>query len=227
MPEDRAPCRDFERGVCTRGDNCKYFHPEGATPAEGAKLPICKDFQNQGCDRFKCKFLHITQEEEVVYKTTGVLPVHGGRAENMSRPVFPGNDVCKDFMNGKCDRGSRCKYMHLPDANGQMDEMYGKRSRMGGLYGGVNDAGMVEENEVLRCKITDLQNEIRSLRQMNDTLYDQNARYRSQLQKGNITALGGPYDTVYPQYSQVTYPTISPSIPTSAAALSAYSTRPF
>ena len=31
-------CRDFEKGNCSRGNRCKYFHP---------KLKICRDFQNK------------------------------------------------------------------------------------------------------------------------------------------------------------------------------------
>jgi len=224
MPEDRPPCRDFQRGVCTRGDNCRYFHPETATLAEDVKPPICKDYQNSTCDRMKCKFLHITQNEEAVFKATGMLPEHGGRAENIPRQSSViNNDICKDFLNGKCDRGARCKYVHETDPKILIREMYGKRSRaMANSY----DGGLFEENEMLRCKITELQKEVISLRQMNDTLYDQNTKYRSQLHKGTVPAMAA-YDTVYPQYP-VVYPTITSSVPVSAGSpLSAYSARPF
>jgi len=224
MPEDRPPCRDFQRGVCTRGDNCRYFHPESATLAEDVKPPICKDFQNNLCDRMKCKFMHLTQKEEAVFKATGILPEHGGRAENIPRQPhgMVSNDICKDFLNGKCDRGTRCRYVHETDPKILMREMYGKRSRIMATY----DSSLYEENEMLRSKIAELQKEIISLRQMNDTLYDQNTKYRSQLHKGNIPPMGA-YDTVYPQFP-VIYPAITSSVPaTSGSPLSAYSARPF
>jgi len=225
MPEDRPPCRDFQRGVCTRGDNCRYFHPEATTLAEDVKPPICKDFQNNMCDRMKCKFMHLSQKEEAVFKATGILPEHGGRAENIPRQPhgIVSNDICKDFLNGKCDRGTRCRYVHETDPKILMREMYGKRSRvMATSY----ESSLYEENEMLRSKITELQKEVISLRQMNDTLYDQNTKYRSQLHKGSIPPMG-TYDTVYPQFP-VIYPAITSSVPaTSGSPLSAYSARPF
>jgi len=172
----------------------------------------------------KCKFLHITQKEESLYKATGRLPEHGGRAESVPRQVpVVSNDICKDFLNGKCDRGARCKYVHETDPKILMREMYGKRSRaMVAPY----DGGLVDENEMMRCKITELQKEVMSLRQMNDTLYDQNTKYRLQLHKGNIGM--GPYDAMYPpQYSPVVYPTITSSVTTTVSPLSPYSARPF
>ena len=83
MDMKKNECRDFMRGVCGRGNNCKFFHPPHVNPMtqHQEKLPICKDFQNKGCDRVKCKFLHITQQEEVEYDSTGNLPAHGGRSD--------------------------------------------------------------------------------------------------------------------------------------------------
>jgi len=94
---------------------------------------------------------------------------------------------------------------------------------MGASY----ESSLYEENEMLRCKITELQKEVMSLRQMNDTLYDQNTKYRSQLHKGSVPPMGPAYDTVYPQFP-VVYPAITSSVQaTSGSPLSAYSARPF
>ena len=193
--EERSPCRDFERGVCNRGDKCKYYHPEGSSPSENAKLPICKDFQNKGCGRIKCKFLHITVDEEAEYNKSGSLPDHGGRPEkNAARISFQGKEVCKDFLNNICDRGANCRYMHVSERELQLEQttngtaipgmlgsLYGKRRR-DDFGGGVSDASvLMDENEMLKRKITDLQKEVIDLREVNDTLYDQNTRYRTQL----------------------------------------------
>lgn len=195
--EGKSECRDFVRGVCNRGASCKFFHPPNAMSIKKeTKLPICKDFQNKGCDRQKCKFLHITQKEEEQYNMTGILPDHGGRPDKVRSMGGRGNipaavDVCKDFLNGICQRGSRCKFRHISEQQHQAEmggPMYGKRRRDD--YGGDPGDYMAyqEENEMLRRKITDLQRQVMDLRQMNDTLYEQNNRYRSQLRMSQTTA---------------------------------------
>lgn len=35
---------------------------------------FCHDYQNSGCRRALCKFIHCTREEEEYYKQTGHLP---------------------------------------------------------------------------------------------------------------------------------------------------------
>lgn len=211
MPEERSVCRDFERGVCSRGDKCKYFHPEGVAPAESSKLPICKDYQNKGCGRFKCKFLHVTAEEEAEYNRTGQLPDHGGNPEQVAQQ-FEDSEICRDFIHGKCDRGPRCKFSHPDD--GSESARYGKRPRGGGeeFYGPPppyhHDGHLFDENQHLKKKIADLQREVNELRHMNDTLYAQNSKYRSQIQqKGSAPAPSATYVSgysavVYPHYNQ-------------------------
>lgn len=232
--DERAPCRDFERGVCNRGDKCKYYHPEGVSPPENAKLPICKDFQNKGCGRFKCKFLHITLDEEAEYNKTGNLPEHGGRPEKMASNLsFQGKEICKDFLNNICDRGSRCRFLHISERELQMEQANGASMGMlGGMYGkrrrddfGVvadSSAAMMEENEMLKRKITELQRQVLDLRQMNDTLYDQNTRYRNQL-RGNPTIpdANQPADAYKTAYSARVPAAVAP-----AAATDMMATRP-
>lgn len=199
--EERVPCRDFERGVCSRGEKCRYYHPEGVNPLENGKLPICKDFQNRGCDRFKCKFLHITVEEEAEYNRSGSLPSHGGRAEKGANISPDGREVCKDFLNNMCDRGSRCKFSHSP-VDVRLDPSYGKRFRNEyAILPPGTSPNLIEENELLRRKITELQKQVLELRQMNDTLYNQNAQYRAQLHGNHPTlAPGGQSPAAAPAY---------------------------
>jgi len=215
MGDSRANgiCRDYQRGVCNRGQNCKFHHPEGAEPTNH-KLPICKDYQNKGCDRIKCKFLHITSEEEAEYMRTGVLPEHGGHPQSAPASSI-GKDVCKDFLNNICNRGSKCKFQHIP-----VDDFPPERPTYSAAYGkrrrddySVHDSmsPLADENEMLRRKITDLQRQVLDLRQMNDTLYDQNTRYRNQL-RGQPSA--DPYAA-----KPVSYP---PAATSSAVSRSIY-----
>jgi len=232
--DERSPCRDFERGVCNRGDKCKYYHPDGIAASENAKLPICKDFQNKGCTRPKCKFLHITVDEEADYNKTGSLPDHQGQPDKIPGNLqFRGQEVCKDFLNSICDRGSRCRYMHISERDMEMDQvnnsgslailggMYGKRRRDD--FGNVTEqstAGLMEENEMLKRKITDLQRQVIDLRQMNDTLYDQNTRYRTQLRGTPVPDASQTVDL----YTKTAYPTRVPAANAAAAATDIMST---
>ncbi|XP_057313030.1 zinc finger CCCH domain-containing protein 10-like [Hydractinia symbiolongicarpus] len=219
MAEDKRAkgvCRDFERGVCNRGTSCKFYHPEGGTGGPDQKLPICKDFQNKGCDRAKCKFLHITQEEEQEYNMTGVLPEHGGHPQP-AKANFNKNDVCKDFLNNTCQRGNRCKFRHVTESEYQMERSYGGDGGGYGMYGkrrrdefdtSADYGSLMQENEMLRRKITDLQRQVLDLRQMNDTLYDQNTRYRNQLRGAQVSASAATTD---PYAKPLTYPAVAPS----------------
>jgi len=152
-------CRDFDNGKCTRGDRCKFFHP---------KLQICKDFQNKTCDRDRCKFLHVTREEEETYDSSGVLPDHIDKEE-----------------------GKRKRIMEPGYGDGGR---YGKRLRGDGFYppmgaGGPTSPALMQDNKMLKAKVTDLQRQVMDLRQMNDTLYEQNTIYRNQLRGVTTTSV--------------------------------------
>jgi len=193
--KENGNCRDFERGVCFRGNKCKFFHPADIPqPGSDGKLPICKDFQNKGCDRKSCKFLHIN--EDASYKSSS-------RASKGK----DGKEACKDYMNGICKR-SNCKFMHIPERSsydGHKSLLYGKRRR--DEFGRTDlEATLADENEMLKRKITDLQRQVIDLREMNDTLYDQNTRYRNQLR-------GLPTSTLStdPYARTITYPPVAGS----------------
>ncbi|CAH1788886.1 unnamed protein product [Owenia fusiformis] len=122
--ENSSVCRDFLRNVCRRGKRCKYRHPENknsTTLSKVAELTFCHDYQNTGCRRVSCKFLHCTREEEEYYKQTGQLPVRLQQAAALGIGIVPTENapapgevpICKDYLKGECKRGVRCKYRHL------------------------------------------------------------------------------------------------------------------
>ena len=117
-------CRDFLRNVCKRGKRCKYRHPDTCEAKELGRrheYTFCHDYQNTGCRRSTCKFIHCTREEEEYYKQTGQLPVRLQQAAALGIGAVPNElpllkgeiPICKDFLKGDCKRGARCKFRHL------------------------------------------------------------------------------------------------------------------
>ena len=117
-------CRDYLRNVCKRGSRCKYRHPsleESKNLGRQVKYTFCHDFQNSGCHRPSCKFMHCTREEEEYYRQTGQLPVRLQQAAALGIGVLPNKlplekglvPICKDHLKGECKRGPRCKFRHL------------------------------------------------------------------------------------------------------------------
>ena len=218
---DEQICRDFQRGVCSRGDKCKFAHPSGMGSEPKDQPMICRDFQNGTCHRTTCKYLHVTNQEEKDFMRTGQLPAGNARGANRGRD--PNTPVCKDFLNNKCNRGSNCKFRHVPEegmygggGGGYYDEPPRKRPRDG------MDSDyryLMEENVSLRRKVSELQKDVADLRATNDILLEQNARYRRSGGSGAATYGGGyatdPYSSTA---SSVSYPSRD-----SYAATGAYS----
>lgn len=117
-------CRDYLRNVCKRGKRCKYRHPlpnEAKELGKKQEYTFCHDFQNSGCRRASCRFIHCSREEEEYYKQTGQLPVRLQQAAALGIGVVPNEmpllqgevPICKDYLKGECKRAGRCKYRHL------------------------------------------------------------------------------------------------------------------
>jgi len=142
-------CYDYARGVCTRGESCRFDHV-GDVPQAKERLPVCKDYQGvRGCPRTSCKYMHLTVGEEDEYLKSGELPPHKGDARKVAgsmqrrsgnsgfpevpfdprnaKGVPPGGPFCRDFINGHCDRKGECRYRHVTqrelDLERQMDFM--------------------------------------------------------------------------------------------------------
>lgn len=121
----RNVCRDFLRNVCTRGKNCRYFHPDNVESYDVGDMRhesiFCQYFQNSKCTRENCTFIHGTKGEENYYNKTGKLPSHLQKTVAVTFGLSPSNlplitkevPFCRDFLKGKCRRGSKCKFQHL------------------------------------------------------------------------------------------------------------------
>lgn len=108
--DGREICGDFKRGMCTRGDTCKYSHNvAGGTSATGAVQQQqpggfgreeCADYKRGLCNRgATCRYVHVEG--------------FAGGGFNI------GKEECGDFKRGVCFRGERCRYSHdIPGMTG-------------------------------------------------------------------------------------------------------------
>ncbi|GCC33842.1 zinc finger CCCH domain-containing protein 10-like isoform X1 [Chiloscyllium punctatum] len=118
-------CRDFLRNVCKRGKRCKFYHPDINEVSDlGVKkneFVFCHDYQNKECTRINCKFIHGTKEDEEHYKKSGELPPRLRLTVAMGLGLSPSDlsfkkgevPICRDYLKGDCQRGSKCKFRHL------------------------------------------------------------------------------------------------------------------
>jgi len=63
-------CRDFEKGICFRGDRCKFSHPSKQETGE-MKIAFCTDFRQGTCKFRECIYVHSPPVLEEEYKRTG------------------------------------------------------------------------------------------------------------------------------------------------------------
>ena len=191
-------CRDFLRNACNRGVNCRYIHPEDhelrniPVDLTNREMTFCHDYQNRGCKRAGCKFLHCTREEVDEFKITGIMP----RSVQASLQRVP--PICMDFKNGNCTRGPRCKYRHMNEMDSPTNydrfvnsiKFSKKRKYVDDSYYDDDVRGedtvkpsefhkIKDENVQLKKRIEDLERQLSVLVASNELLLEQNARYRS------------------------------------------------
>lgn len=198
-------CRDYMRNVCTRGKRCRFRHPaldDRPEPPPRRDLTFCHDYQNNGCTRPNCKFLHCSRDEEEHFHRTGLLPVRLNYSNSNAVHLALKADipVCRDYLNGDCKRGSKCKYRHDSDkGSGDYDHHSHhhrhrrnerhydyipdlKRRRADDEYesirAGISFSLLEDENAMLKRKIEELKKQVSDLTAINEVLLDQNARYR-------------------------------------------------
>ena len=110
-------CRAFRNtGRCRYGDECKYQHSEGeaiANPPRG----LCFNFQQDGECKFgdRCRFKH--GEDDPRFDETGdKIPTAGKkkrvRKRNNDAPREKLDEVCNNYMEGRCRYGENCRRLH-------------------------------------------------------------------------------------------------------------------
>lgn len=77
----------------------RYFHPHKKDGQE--VYAFCHDFQNGGCSRNGCKFIHCSADDEEYYKKTGELLPHVHEAyRRIIESLDENGPVCKDYFKG-------------------------------------------------------------------------------------------------------------------------------
>ncbi|KIZ01761.1 putative zinc finger protein [Monoraphidium neglectum] len=117
-------CYDFTKGMCTRGDKCKYSHDIATiVHFNSREKGICFDYLRGQCHRgLLCRFSHdlsnIAQQCQVpdapdsaqasAPGADAVDAAPGGAAQQQRRVA----SICYDFVKGLCQRGAECRYSH-------------------------------------------------------------------------------------------------------------------
>uniref|UniRef100_A0AC34RB49 C3H1-type domain-containing protein n=1 Tax=Panagrolaimus sp. JU765 TaxID=591449 RepID=A0AC34RB49_9BILA len=124
-------CRDYLNGICARGNRCRFRHPPDVEGRDQGIVPytFCIDFQNRGCFRDTCRFVHATSEDAERYQRKGIVSLQLARAIAATLTIndsINGIPICKEFQTGSCSRGgNRCRYWHV-----NVDEEHAARQNM-------------------------------------------------------------------------------------------------
>ena len=109
-------CRDFQHGVCFRGQSCRFLHEK----------QICGDWIHGKCTRGEgCKFSHDKKagpvcRDHVQGRCTRGEECRYWHGDQLSAGGLGGE--CRDWQKGRCARGSGCKFAHL----GQLQSVGGE-----------------------------------------------------------------------------------------------------
>ncbi|KAK7082650.1 hypothetical protein SK128_008297 [Halocaridina rubra] len=124
-------CRLYLNNLCLRGRNCPYIHPEYSQGVPSPLptfnpvpvtdtctwLKVCDNYLNLRCPHSNCRFLHVSRDDNELYRITRKIPPH--IVEQAVRKAIayesspPGTTPpCKAFMKGQCTWPS-CPFRHV------------------------------------------------------------------------------------------------------------------
>jgi len=103
--EEPQICFDFTKGMCTRGDKCKFSHDLATIVKYNSREKgICFDYLRNQCHRgLLCRFSH-----DLSNIASQCQVFQGAAACSKTRAT----SICYDFVKGVCQRGTDCRYSH-------------------------------------------------------------------------------------------------------------------
>lgn len=129
MREDgrRDECRDFMRGRCHRGFECRYAHPGGGYDPYYDHPPPFSGYPPPPPHYY---------DPPPPWYMDSYYPPHDYGMRGMPRHH---DEVCRDFLSGKCNRGSSCRFVHKKEICG--DYLRGDCRRSGCRYSHNKEEG--------------------------------------------------------------------------------------
>ncbi|CAE8635667.1 unnamed protein product, partial [Polarella glacialis] len=126
-PRDVKMCGDFQKGICHRGDRCKFFHEDvGRAEGGGSEGELrkflddsaagsCDEMFGSSCLLYRVRYMSIAQQTHAEY---ALATYFAGIVQSVRRKPQPGVwespsiEMCGDFQKGICNRGDRCRFSH-------------------------------------------------------------------------------------------------------------------
>lgn len=72
-----------------------------------------------------CRYLHASRAEEEIYKTSGEVPqrlLDEAFDKGLDTELQGQTPLCKDYLNGICTRGQKCRYTHSQQQQSSSDQ---------------------------------------------------------------------------------------------------------
>ena len=123
-------CRAFRNtGRCRYGDGCSFEHSEGpeiAQPPRGQ----CHNWEQTGACEYgdRCRFLHGADDDGSRFEKKPKAPRAPREAGEdkpkksrvrKSRPPKKIDEVCNNYLEGRCRNGDECRRTHEPEGIAQ------------------------------------------------------------------------------------------------------------
>ena len=117
-------CRDYMRGSCARGAECKFSHSDTSKVSTDYSKRVCRAFKKGECKFGSgCLYAH-AEKEAIICKAFQVGRCEHGalckflHAKDITRrslkdPASKSEKICFAFRNGSCKFGTSCKFAHV------------------------------------------------------------------------------------------------------------------
>lgn len=93
---------------------------------------------------------NLKRERSLSFEESGSKRRHTEDKLVVERQTGSGEEVCKDYLRGMCDRGSSCKFSHVPDREVCFDFLVGRCSRRPSACKFFHDYDQAKEREMKR-----------------------------------------------------------------------------